>query len=120
MNKEDLIKKACYFIDTIETILPAVETGEPGESLPIYYYKAGYIPAEDTLAKIKNALGKPEFTEIAFEAMEKYHKIEDIMLNTDFDKYGRDIDWFQHNNYDVIISDFPEIFVSLYSAAKVK
>ena len=120
MNKEDLIKKACYFIDTIETVLPAVETGKPGESLPIYYYKAGYIPAEDTLAKIKNALGKPEFTEIAFEAMEKYHKIEDIMLNTSFDKYGRDIDWFQHNNYDVIISDFSEIFVSLYSAAKVK
>ena len=120
MNKEDLIKKACYFIDTIETILPAVETGKPGESLPIYYYKAGYIPAEDTLAKIKNALGKPEFTKIAFEAMEKYYKIEDIMLNTDFDKYGRDIDWFQHNNYDVIISDFPEIFVSLYSAAKTK
>ena len=48
MNKEDLIKKACYFIDTIETVLPAVETGKPGESLPIYYYKAGYIPAEDT------------------------------------------------------------------------
>ena len=42
------------------------------------------------------------------------------MLNTDFDKYGRDIDWFQHNNYDVIISDFPEIFVNLYSAAKTK
>ena len=41
MNKEDLIKKACYFIGTIETVLPAVETGKPGESLPIYYYKAG-------------------------------------------------------------------------------
>lgn len=120
MNKEDLIKKACYFIDTIENVLTMIETDKPGESLPIYYYKSGYTPAENTLAKIKNALGKPEFTEIAFEAMEKYHKIENIMLNTGFDKYGRDIDWFQHNNYDVISSDFPEIFVSLYSAAKTK
>lgn len=39
MNKEDLIKKACYFIDTIENVLTMVETDKPGESLPIYYYK---------------------------------------------------------------------------------
>ena len=120
MDKEDLIKKVCYFIDIIETVLPAVEAGKPGESLPIYFYKTEYVPAEDTLAKVKNVLGKPEFTEIAFEEMEKYHKIEDIMLNTSFDKYGSDTDWFQHNNYDTIVSDFSYLFVNLYSVAKAK
>lgn len=120
MEKENLIKKACYFIDIIETVLPAVETDKPAESLPIYCYKPGYVPAEDILARVKNALGKPEFTELAFEEMEKHHKIEDIMLNTSFDKYGRDTDWFQHNNYDIIVSDFPEIFVNLYSMTKAK
>ena len=77
MNKEELIKKACYLVDLIEDVLAAVESCKPAESLPVYHYKPDeYTPAEDTLAMLKKAFGKPRFLEIAFNAMEQYYKIE--------------------------------------------
>ena len=121
MDKEKLIKKACYLVDLIENVLAAVESCKPAESLPLYHYKPEeYTPAEDTLAMIKKAFGKSRFLEIAFNAMEQYYKIRKIMLDTSFEKYGRGKDWFQHNNYNLIIYDFPDTFVSLYSIAKAE
>ena len=121
MDKEKLIKKACYLVELIEDVLAAVESRKPAESLPLYHYKPEeYTPAEDTLAMIKKAFGKPKFLEIAFNSMEQYYKIEKIMLDTSFEKYGRGKDWFQHYNYNLIIYDFPDTFVNLYSIAKAE
>lgn len=59
MDKEKLIKKACYLVDLIEDVLAAVESRKPAESLPLYHYKPEeYTPAEDTLAMIKKAFGE--------------------------------------------------------------
>ena len=47
MDKEKLIKKACYLVDLIEDVLAAVESCKPAESLPLYHYKPEeYTPAE--------------------------------------------------------------------------
>ena len=46
MDKEELIKKACYLVDLIEDVLAAVESCKPAESLPLYHYK----PEEYTLS----------------------------------------------------------------------
>lgn len=62
MDKEKLIKKACYLIDLIEDVLAAVESCKPAESLPLYHYKPEeYTPAEDTLVMIKKHLVNQNF-----------------------------------------------------------
>ena len=121
MDKGDLAKRACYLIDIIEDALAAVEANKPAESLPLYHYKSEeYTPAEDTFAIVKKAFGKLKFLELAFNTMEKYYQLRDYMGNAKFELYGRGTDWFQHNNYDLMLYDLPDVFVSLYSIAKAE
>jgi hypothetical protein len=121
MDKGDLAKRACYLIDTIEDALAAVEANKPAESLPLYHYKSEeYTPAEDTFAIVKKAFGKLKFLELAFNTMEKYYQLRDYMGNAKFELYGRGTDWFQHNNYDLMLYDLPDTFVGLYSIAKAE
>ena len=121
MDKEELIKKACYLVDLVEGALATVEADKPAESLPVYHYKPEeYSPAEDTLAILKKAFGKPRLLEIAFNTMEQYYRLRDYMGNTKFERYGRGKDWFQYNNYDLMLYDLSDVFVSLYSIAKAE
>ncbi len=117
-EKEVLIKQACYMIDIVEDALMAVEANKPAESLPLYNFKNEYEPAEDTKAIVTKAFGKPRFLELAFNTMEKYYQLRDYMGNTKFERYGRGTDWFQHNNYDLMLYDLPGVFTSLFTIAK--
>ena len=78
-DKETLINRICYMIDTVEDALMAVEADKPVESLPTYNFKTDYQPEEDTKAIVTKAYGKPRFLELAFNTSEKYYKLENII-----------------------------------------
>lgn len=118
MAKEELIKRACYIIDTVEDILMAVESDKPAESLPLYNSSRLPEPEADTKAILTKSLGKARFMELAFNTAEKFYRIGHLMQNEKFEKYGRGTDWFQRNNYDCFYWDILGTFTELYTITK--